>query len=58
MEIICTLKLIDIAVIEQGEEMTDKHMQMAQHIAKFQFPLTGGLQSTLLQQKRERVVAQ
>ena len=49
-----TLKLSDKATIEQGEEMTDKHIQMAQHLAKIQFLVTGGLQSTLLQQKKKK----
>ena len=38
-------------MIEQSEQLTDKHMQMAQYLAKRQFPLAGGLRSTLLQQK-------
>ena len=29
-------------------------MQMAQHLAKIQFPVVGGLQSTLLQQKNKK----
>ena len=48
-----TLKLSDKATIEQGEEMTDKHIQMVQHLAKIQFPVTGGLESMLLQQKKK-----
>ena len=46
-----SLSLPDRVVIEQGEHLTDKHMQMAQYLAKKQFPLAGGLRSTLLQQK-------
>ena len=46
-----TLTATDKTKIEQGEHLTDKHVQMAQHLAKKQFPLTGGLRSTLLQQK-------
>ena len=46
-----SLSLTDKAVMEQGEQLTDKHMQMAQYLAKRQFPLAGGLKSTLLQQK-------
>ena len=46
-----TLTATDKTKIEQGEHLTDKHMQMAQHLAKKQFPLAGGLRSTLLQQK-------
>ena len=38
-----TLKLSDKRAIEQDEEMTDKHIQMAQHLAKIQFPVVGGL---------------
>jgi len=43
----CSLSLSDKAVIEQGEQLIDKHVQMAHHL----FPLIGGLQCTLLQQK-------
>ena len=46
-----TLNLADKAFLEQGEDLTDKHIIMAQHLLKVQFPLIGGLQSTLLQQK-------
>ena len=49
-----TLKLSDKMAIEQGGEMTDKHMQMAQHLVRIQFPVVGGLQSTLLQQKKKK----
>ena len=49
-----TLKLSDKVAIEQGKEMTDKHMQMAQNLVKIQFPVVGGLQSTLLQQKNKK----
>ena len=49
-----TLKLSDKVAIEKDEELTDKHMQMAQHLAKIQFPVVGGLQSTLLQQKNKK----
>ena len=42
------LKFSDKRAIEQGEEMTDKHIQMAQHLAKIQFSVVGGLQSILL----------
>ena len=49
-----TLKLSDKREIEQDEEMTDKHIQMAQHLAKIQFPVVGGLQSTLFQQKKKK----
>ena len=42
----------DKAVIEQqGGHLTDRHMQTTQYLAKKQFPLVGGLRSTLLQQK-------
>ena len=53
-----TLKLSDKRAIEQDEEMTDKHIQMAQHLTKIQFPVVGGLQSTLSSRKRKRVVGQ
>ena len=46
-----TLIATDKTKIEQGEHLIDKHMQMAQYLAKKQFPLAGGLRSTLLQQK-------
>lgn len=38
-----TLKLSDKVAIEQDEELTDKHMQMAQHLVKIQFLVVGGL---------------
>ena len=49
-----TLESFLIKAIEQDEEMTDKHIQMAQHLAKIQFPVVGGLQSTLFQQKKKK----
>ena len=49
-----SLKLMDKAAIEQGEELNDKHIQMAQYLAKTQFPVTGGLESTLLQGKKRK----
>ena len=49
-----TLKLSDKVAIERDEELTDKHMQMAQHLVKIQFPVIGGLESTLLQQKNKK----
>ena len=48
------LKLSDKVAIEQGEEMIDKHMQMAQHLVRIQFPVDGGLQSILLLQKKKK----
>ena len=33
-----TLKLVDKAAIELGDELNDKHIQMAQYLAKVQFP--------------------
>ena len=39
-----TLKLSDKVTIEHDEEMTDKCMQMAQHLVKIQFLVVGGLQ--------------
>ena len=38
-------------IIEQGGELTDKHIGFAQKLTKAQFTLIGGLKSTLLQQK-------
>ena len=49
-----SLKFIDKAVIEQGEELNDKHIQVAQYLAKTQFPVTGGPESTLLQGKKRK----
>ena len=40
-----TLKFSDKREIEQDEEMTDKHIQMA----NIQFPVVDGLQVSLLQ---------
>lgn len=51
-----TLTTTDKTKIEQGEQLTDQHMQMAQYLAKKQFPLAGGLRSTLLQQKTVKVI--
>ena len=39
------LDITDKRIIEHGDELTDKHIQMAQN----QFPLLGGLQNTLKQ---------
>ena len=50
-----SLNLADKVILEQGEELTDKHINMAQHLIKVQFPLIGGLQSTLLQQKLSNI---
>ena len=41
--------MTDKAVLEHGEELSDRHIQMAQSIMKKQFPLIGGLRNTLLQ---------
>ena len=38
-----TLTTTDKTKIEQSEQLTDKHMQMAQYLAKKQFTLVGGL---------------
>ena len=48
------LKFSDKREIEQDEEMTDKHIQMA----NIQFPVVDGLQVSLLQQKKKKVVRQ
>ena len=45
------LQMIDKAVLEHGEELSDQHIQMAQSIVKKQFSLLGGLQNTLLQEQ-------
>ena len=47
----CVLLVSDKVLIENGEELTDKHMQFTQCIIKKQFPSIGGLHSTLLQDK-------
>ena len=39
------------AVLEHGEELSDRHIQMVQSIIKKQFPLLGGLRNTLLQKQ-------
>jgi len=49
-----SLKLVDKVAIEQDQELNDKHIQMAQYLAKRQFPVTGGLESTLLQGKKRK----
>ena len=41
--------MTDKAVLELGEELSDRHIQMAQSIIKKQFPLIGGLCNILLQ---------
>ena len=43
------LKFSDKREIEQDEEMTDKHIQMAKYLAKIQFPVIDGLQVSFLQ---------
>ena len=45
------LQMTDKAVLECGEELSDRHIQMAQSIIKKQFPLLGGLRNTLLQEQ-------
>ena len=39
------LQMTDKAVLEHGEELGDRHIQMAQPIIKNQFPLLGGLRN-------------
>jgi len=53
-----SLKLVDKVAIEQDQKLNDKHIQTAQYLAKRQFPVTGGLESTLYKVKREKAVAQ
>jgi len=48
----CVLNITDKTIIEIGDKLTDKHIQMAQYLLKCQFPLIGGLYDTLKQQKR------
>ena len=47
----CVLHVSDKVLIENGTELTDKHIQFAQCMIKNQCPLVGGLYSTLLQDK-------
>ena len=47
----CVFQVSDKVLIENGAELTDKHMQFAQCMIKKQFPSVGGLNSTLLQDK-------
>ena len=49
-----SLKLVDKVAIEQDQELNDKHIQMAQYLAKRQFPVTGSLESTLLEGKKRK----
>ena len=44
------LRMSDKIIIESGE-LSDKHISMGQYCIKKQFPLIGGLNSTLLQEK-------
>ena len=48
-----TLKLVDKEAIELGDELNDKHIQMAQYLAKVQFSVKGGLELILPQGKRK-----
>lgn len=41
----------DRLIIQQGGELTDEHINFSQNLIRTQFPLIGGLKSTLLQQK-------
>ena len=47
----CVLYTTDKLLIENGSELTDKHIHFAQSIIKSQYPSLGGLHSTLLQEK-------
>ena len=47
----CAKCVLNITIIEHGDDLTDKHIQMAQNLLKCQFPLVGGLQNTLKQRK-------
>ena len=46
-----TLKHSDKKIIEDGSQLTDKHIRLAQMLIRGQFPKIGGLQSTLLQER-------
>ena len=48
-----TLKLADKAKIKQGEGLNDKHIRMAQYLAKMQFPVTAGLELHFCKEKRQ-----
>ena len=41
----------DKLLIENGSELTDKHMQFVHNLIKSQYPIIGGLHSTMLQGK-------
>jgi len=45
------LSFNDKATLQNGDELSDKHIQFVQKLIKEQFPLFGGLCSTLLQDK-------
>jgi len=45
----CVLDITDKTIIEHGDRLTDKQIQIAQNLLKYQFPLVGGLQNTLKQ---------
>ena len=45
------LKHSDKKIIEDGSQLTDKHIWLTQTLIKGQFPKIGGLQSTLLQER-------
>jgi len=45
----CTLLVSDRITIETGEQLSDKHINLAQRMIKNRFPSVGGLKSTLLQ---------
>jgi len=45
------LNVNDKIILQRGDELSDKHIQFAQKLIKEQFPLIGGLFSTLFQEK-------
>ena len=45
------MKHSDKKIIEDGSQLTDKHIQLAQTLIRGQFPRIGELQSTLLQER-------
>lgn len=46
-----TLRHLDKAIIENGSQLTDKHIRLVQTLIREQFPKIGGLYSTLLQER-------
>jgi len=49
-----SLTFDDKYILEQGEKLTDKHINCAQRILKLKFPSINGLRLTLLQNKAHK----